>query len=250
MININLNDKIAWVTGASRGIGEATAIQFAKAGAKLILCAKKLENLEKVKSKIQLITNKEPLCIAYDINDREMMQSVVKKIFEEYRRLDILVNNAGILEEQPLGMLTDEVTRRLLETNLSSTIAHIQMAARLMQRNKSGAIINVSSITGRFGSIGQIAYAASKAGVIGATLSAAKELATYNIRVNAVAPGLIATEMTKRLILENKTALFEKFKIHRVGYPIEVANSILFLASDLASYITGQIIGVDGGMLV
>jgi 3-oxoacyl-[acyl-carrier protein] reductase len=162
----------------------------------------------------------------------------------------VLVNNAGILQDALLGMIPDAMIRQTIDVNTVGPIYHVQEASRLMARNKSGSIINVTSIIGRFGNEGQAVYGASKAALIGLTLSAAKELARHNIRVNAVAPGFINTDMVKQLTEQKYGERMKSIKMGRIGEPEDVANAILFLASDLSSYVTGQVLGVDGGMLI
>ena len=165
-------------------------------------------------------------------------------------QLDAVVNNAGILDDALLGMVNEKQVSHTLAVNTEAVIYHMQYASRLMMKQKSGSIVNVSSIIGRVGNAGQTVYGASKAAVIGATYSASKELAPYNIRVNAVAPGFIETAMTKQLSQEKYEQRLSEIKMGRIGTAEEVANVILFLASDYSSYVTGQVIGVDGGMVI
>lgn len=165
-------------------------------------------------------------------------------------RLDVLVNNAGVMDDALLGMVNERQMESTFSINIEAVIYHMQYASRLMTRQKQGSIINVSSIIGRTGNAGQVVYASSKAAVIGATYSAAKELGVHNIRVNAVAPGFIDTDMTKQFSEEVYKQRLSGIKMNRMGRPEEVANTILFLASDLSSYVTGQVIGVDGGMVI
>ena len=165
-------------------------------------------------------------------------------------QLDAVVNNAGILDDALLGMVNEQQLSRTFAVNTEAVIFHMQYASRLMMKQKSGSIINVSSIIGRVGNIGQTVYSASKAAVIGATYSAAKELAVHNIRVNAVAPGFIETDMTKQLSANKFEERLKEIKMGRIGKAEEVANVIIFLASDQSTYVTGQVIGVDGGMVI
>jgi 3-oxoacyl-[acyl-carrier protein] reductase len=167
-----------------------------------------------------------------------------------HKRLDILVNNAGILRDKLIGMISDAEIDELFSVNVIGLIKITQLAARIMARRKSGSIINVSSIVGRRGNSGQTVYSATKSAVIGATFSAAKELAPMNIRVNAVAPGLIDTSMTKAIPEDKRKTLESQIAMGRVGSAQDVANVIVFLASDLSSYVTGQVIGVDGGLVI
>jgi 3-oxoacyl-[acyl-carrier protein] reductase len=164
--------------------------------------------------------------------------------------LDVWVNNAGVLLDGLIGMVPDADIQTTLSINLAGVLYGTQQAARLMRRGGGGSIINLTSIIGRFGNAGQLVYGASKAGVIGATLSAAKELAPLNIRVNAVAPGFIETDMTAQLPPDKFQVRLDSIAMGRVGVPNDIANTALFFASDLSTYVTGQVIGVDGGMLV
>jgi len=172
------------------------------------------------------------------------------EIFRRFKRLDVLVNNAGILQDALLGMISNETMHAVIDTNLVGSLVHLQEASRLMTRNRQGSIINLSSIIGRFGNEGQTVYAASKAAVIGMTMAAAKELAPKNIRVNAVAPGFIDTAMTRQLPPEKFQQRMAGIRMGRIGTAEEVAQVIVFLASDMSSYVTGQVLGVDGGMII
>lgn len=185
-----------------------------------------------------------------DASDQEAVRACYREIFQQFKRLDILVNNAGILEGALLGMISGELIKKNFEINTFGAIYHLQEAARLMMRRKSGSIINLTSILGRLGSEGQAVYSASKAAIIGLTLSAAKELASKNIRVNAVAPGFIETDMVAGLPEKVRQDRLTNIRMGRAGQPDDVAASILFFASDHSSYVTGQVLGVDGGMIV
>jgi 3-oxoacyl-[acyl-carrier protein] reductase len=184
------------------------------------------------------------------VTDLDAISRSFQEIFRRYKRLDVLVNNAGMMEPAKLGMISQAMLTRTLEVNLGAAIQHMQGATKLMHRSGGGAIVNMSSILGRFGFAGQVPYAASKAGLIGATLSAAKELAPQKIRVNAVAPGYIDTEMNRQHSAEVHQRNLARVGMGRMGQPQEVANLVRFLASDQAAYITGQVIGIDGGMVV
>jgi 3-oxoacyl-[acyl-carrier protein] reductase len=190
------------------------------------------------------------LGLCADAANIEAVRGCYREIFQRFKRLDVLVNNAGILEGALLGMITDELVKRNFEINTFGAVYHLQEASRLMARNKSGSIINLTSILGRVGSEGQAVYAASKAAIIGLTLSAAKELAPKNIRVNAVAPGFIETDMVANLPEKTRQERLANIRMGRAGQADDVAGSILFLASDYSSYVTGQVLGVDGGMIV
>lgn len=245
-----LEGKIVFITGASKGIGRATALVCAKHGALLVINGRNEEQLITLADEIEEISAKRPLIVNYDVANIDDMKKAFQRIHREYKRLDVLINNAGILYDSLLGLIQPSRLEELMAVNLNAVIYHMQYAARLMLRQKKGSIINISSIFGRLGEAGQVAYSASKAAVIGATRSAAKELASANIRVNAVAPGFIETDMTTQIPFEKFQERLASIKMGRIGRPEEVANSILFLASDLSSYITGQVIGVDGGMVI
>lgn len=245
-----LDGKVAFVTGASKGIGQATALVFAKEGAKLGLNGRDEQSLVELADRIRRDYRQEVLILPYDVTNLEEMKAAFQKLHKQYGQIDVLVNNAGILYDSLLGMIQAVKLNEALNVNLTAAIYHMQYASRFMMRKKQGSIINVSSIFGRYGEAGQVAYSATKAALIGATMSAAKELAAMNIRVNAVAPGFIETDMTKDLSKEKLNQRLDSIKMNRTGKPEEVANTLLFLASDLSTYVTGQVIGVDGGMVV
>jgi 3-oxoacyl-[acyl-carrier protein] reductase len=243
-------DKVVFITGASRGIGQAAAVLFAGHGAGLVLHARREESLQTTFDLISEVSDERPFHVTYDVNDNDGVKKSFQLIRKEKKKLDVLINNAGIMEESLLGMIRSDLVDLTMQTNVQSVLYHMQYASRLMMKQKAGSIINVSSIIGVNGSEGNAVYAASKAGVIGATKSAAKELAPYNIRVNAVAPGFIETDLTSHYQNERLEKVIENIKMKRMGKPEEVANAMLFLASDLSSYVTGQVIGVDGGMVI
>lgn len=245
-----LQDKIIWVTGASRGIGKETAKILASRGAKIVVSSRNKSSLEELVEEVISTGGQKPFVLEYDITDLPSAKNAFVQVQKEFKRLDGLVNNAGILEDALLGMISVENVNRTFQTNTYSVIFHMQYASRLMTKNKSGSIVNVSSIIGRVGNEGQVVYGGSKAAVIGITQSAAKELAPNNIRVNAVAPGFINTDMVKQLSKDKYDQRLNSIKMQRIGNPEEVGNVIAFLLSDLSSYVTGQVIGVDGGMLV
>lgn len=245
-----LDGKVAFITGASKGIGRATAIVFAKEGARIAINGRDQQGLLELAETIQRKTDQEVLVLPYDVSNLNEMKAAFQQLHKQFGQLDVLVNNAGILYDSLLGMIQPEKLGELLNVNLNAALFHMQYASRLMTRKKQGSIINVSSIFGRYGEAGQVAYSATKAALIGATMSAAKELASANVRVNAVAPGFIETDMTKELPNDKFAERISSIKMQRIGKPEEVANTILYLASDLSSYVTGQVIGVDGGMVV
>lgn len=245
-----LHGKVCMITGASRGIGWATAEVFAQNGATLVLTARSGELLEQRRQSIQERFGTPVSVIAADACDSSAVQASYMEIYRQHKRLDVLVSNAGVMQDAVLGMISNDLISSVLQTNVAGSLLHLQAAARLMMRSGGGSIVQLTSIIGRLGKEGQSVYAASKAAVIGMTLAAAKELAPKGIRVNAVAPGMIDTDMTRQLPEEKHRAAVSSIRLGRIGQPVEVANTILFLASDLASYVTGQVVGVDGGMII
>ncbi len=242
--------KVAIVTGASRGIGKAIAVSFAKAGATLVLCATNIQLLEQVAAEISAISGAKPLTFAFDIRNSKTIDEVVKKTLDTHERIDILVNNAGTTRDQLLAMMPEESWDDVLSINLKSAFLFTKAVTKAMIRARSGRIINIGSVIGLMGNAGQANYAASKAGLIGLAKSAAKELAKRNITVNVIAPGFIQTDMTRGLGEKAQSALLEAIPLGRLGEPGDVADLALFLASDHSSYITGQVIQVDGGMVM
>jgi 3-oxoacyl-[acyl-carrier protein] reductase len=246
-----LRDKVCFITGSTRGIGWAAAREFARNGATVILNHRgSAALLEERCLELEREFGVTAIGLAADVTDAAAVKNCYAQIFRRFKRLDVLVNNAGILKGALLGMITDELMRAVIDTNVVGSLVHMQEASRLMTRNRSGSIINLSSIIGRFGNEGQTVYAASKAAVIGMTMAAAKELAPKNIRVNAVAPGFIDTEMTRQLPPEKRQLSLAGIRMGRIGTAEEVAQVLVFLASDMSSYVTGQVLGVDGGMII
>ncbi|MFI2130104.1 SDR family NAD(P)-dependent oxidoreductase [Lysinibacillus fusiformis] len=245
-----MNRKSIFITGATKGIGYATAVQAAKQQSTLILNGRNEKRLQEIKEELESLYGVVVHILNYDVCDVESIKKAFMWIKKSIGKLDAVVNNAGIVDDALLGMVNEKQVSHTLSVNTEAVIYHMQYASRLMMKQKSGTIVNVSSIIGRVGNVGQTVYSASKAAVIGATYSAAKELAPYNIRVNAVAPGFIETDMTKQLSQEKYEQRLSEIKMGRIGAAEEVANVILFLASDYSSYVTGQVIGVDGGMVI
>lgn len=251
MADIDLSGRVAIVTGSSRGIGAAIADKFAASGASVILNG--LQDGDLLQGHAADLASKYGVnvkAVAGDIADADVPHALVKEAFSSFRRLDIMVNNAGVLRDSVIGMIQEDQIDETLNVNLRGVLNGIQAAARLMQRNKSGSIINISSIIGRVGNSGQLVYGASKAGVIGATMSAAKELAPFGIRVNSIAPGYIETDMIGQIPADVHKERLESIAMQKIGKPEHVADAALFFASDLSQYVTGQVLGVDGGMLI
>lgn len=243
-----LQGRVGWITGASRGIGKATALEAGRHGARLILLARSREGLDETALEIEKEGGVRPQLIVCDVADEASLKAAFREVHEYTKHLDFLVNNAGILRDAVIGMISSKQITEVLQTNLVSLIQIMQFAARIMMGAKSGSIVNVASIIGRSGNEGQVVYAASKSGVIGATKSAARELAPHGIRVNAVAPGVIATGMIADIPEAKMVELLRTIKMGRLGQAEEVAKVICLLASDYTSYVTGQVVGVDGGM--
>ena len=243
-----LEESIGWITGASRGIGRATALEAARQGARLILTARSLDGLQATAHEIEKAGGFPPKIVAGDVSDLGSLKSAFQAVHAHTKHLDFVVNNAGVLRDAFLGMIGPAQIDEVMRTNLFAVIHIMQFAARLMVTRKSGSIVNVASIVGRTGNEAQVVYGASKAAVIGATRSAARELAPHGIRVNAVAPGVIDTHMISNIPPEKLKNLCCSIKMGRLGAADEVGRVICMLASNYTSYVTGQVVGVDGGM--
>ncbi|MBI4550042.1 MAG: 3-oxoacyl-[acyl-carrier-protein] reductase [Candidatus Omnitrophica bacterium] len=244
-----LKDKVALVTGASRGIGREIALSFAREGAVLSLVSRSIESLEKVSAEIAAAGGRS-ICLPADVQDTQTVEDAVKKTIDTHGRIDILVNNAGVTKDNLIVRMSDEDWNYVISVNLRGTFLFTRAVTKSMIRQRAGSIVNVSSVVGLTGNMGQANYAASKAGIIGLTKSAAKELARRNVRVNAVAPGFIETEMTDKLGEDTKTAVLNQIPLGRFGSPQDVAQLVVYLASDLSNYMTGQVIAIDGGMVM
>ncbi len=236
---------IAFVTGASRGIGHAIALSLAKAGHTVIAGARAIEGSEALTS---LQSAGTVTGVNIDLSSAESIKETLGRVVKEHGRIDILVNNAGVTRDGLAVRMKPADWQAVLHTNLDGAFLCIQQVLPGMMRNRWGRIINITSVVGQAGSAGQVNYAASKAGIIGMTKSLAQEVASRNITVNAVAPGYIATDMTKNLTEEQKAGIMARIPMERIGAPEDIASAVAFLAGDGASYITGQVIGVNGGM--
>ncbi|MBP3463353.1 MAG: 3-oxoacyl-[acyl-carrier-protein] reductase [Clostridia bacterium] len=242
--------KVAFITGATRGIGKAIALRFAKDGYDIALnYRKENEELNQTKSEIKK-NGVKCFAVSGDVSAYEDCERMAKEIIENLGSIDCLVNNAGITKDMLLMRMKEEDFRQVIDVNLVGTFNVTKTVIPFMMKARQGRIINISSVVGVAGNAGQANYAASKAGIIGFTKSLAKEVASRNILVNSVAPGFIQTDMTAVLKDEVKDEIAKSIPLKRMGTADDVANVIAFLASDAASYITGQVINVDGGMLM
>ncbi len=249
-MQISLKDKVALVTGGSRGIGRAIAISLAGAGATVVINYK--SNQAAADEVVAAITaaDGQALAVQADVSSQEEVERLFKTVADRYGRLDILVNNAGITRDTLLLRMKEDDFDAVLDTNLRGVYLCTRAALRPMTRARGGRIINITSVVGLMGNAGQSNYAAAKAGIIGFTKSVAREMASRNITVNAVAPGYIDTELTSVLGEQVRAAILEAIPLGRLGTPEDVAGLVCFLASDVAAYMTGQTLTVDGGMVM
>jgi len=249
-LTLDLSGKIALVTGAGRGIGRATAIKLGAAGAKVAVNYNASEGA--AQEVVEAITSAggEARAIKADVSQADQVDSMVTTLVKDWGRIDILVNNAGITRDNLMMRMSQEEWDSVIDTNLRSAYFTTRAVLRPMLRNRWGRIISLSSVVGLTGNLGQANYAAAKAGIIGFTKSVAREVASRNITANAIAPGFIRTDITAVLPEELKATMLKQIPADRYGEPEDVANAILFLASDLAAYITGQVLNVDGGMVM
>ena len=246
----SLEGRVAIITGGGTGIGRGIALEFAKAGADVVVASRRLSNLEKVAEEVRAL-GKRSLAVQTDISRKTDVDNLVQRVMDEFSVIDILVNNAGTVVRTSLFKHSEEDWDRVLDTNLKSYYLCSQAVGRRMVEQKKGNIINISSIRGITAAPGRVSYSVSKAGVVMLTRVLALELAHYNIRVNAIAPGWVKTELTKVQWSDPETykEITAKIPLGQVAEPSEIASVALFLASDLSSYVTGTTIVVDGGML-
>ena len=242
--------KTVLITGGSRGIGKAVAIKFAEKGNQIIInYVSEKTDTEKLKNELLEAGAKDVLLIKADVSNSEDVKNMVKESIEKFEKIDILVNNAGITKDNLLMRMSEEEFDKVIQINLKGTYLVTKEVTKYMMKKRSGSIVNLASVVGVAGNAGQCNYAASKAGIIGFTKSIAKELASRNIRANAVAPGFIETDMTNVLKEEIKENINSQMPLRRMGSAKEVAELVYFLGEDASSYITGQVINVDGGMI-
>jgi len=246
---MKFQDKVAFITGGAQGIGREIAQSFADHGAHIVIGDIKEDSL---KDAVEELRHQGTETEGYilDVSDLRSCEGVAKKAIDKFGRIDILVNNAGINRDNLLLRMSEEEFDRVIQINLKGTFNCTKIVSRFMMKQRFGRIINIASVIGLIGNAGQVNYAASKAGIIGVTKSVAKELGSRNVTVNAIAPGFIKTEMTDVLPEEVKAKMLESIPLKRPGTAKDVADAALFLASDYASYITGQVLVVDGGMVM
>jgi len=246
---MRLKDKVAIITGAARGIGEATAIRFAQEGAKVVVSNTGLDSLNEVVEKIKEMGGE---VLAYDVNvtNREQIQSMVDDVVAKWGKVDILVNNAGITADSQLLKMEEADFDKVIDVNLKGVYNCGQIVAKIMAEKDGGVILNASSVVGLYGNFGQTNYAATKWGVIGITKTWAKELGRKGIRVNAVAPGFTMTPMVAKMPDKVLDMMKGKSPLGKLATPEDIANAYLFLASDEAAFITGEVLAVDGGVVL
>ncbi|MGB9839104.1 3-oxoacyl-[acyl-carrier-protein] reductase [Thermovenabulum sp.] len=246
---MNLQGKVAIVTGGSRGIGKSICIKLAEKGCNVVINYVKNESFAlEVAREIENMGQGAYL-VKKDVSKIKEAEELIEEVYKKFNNIDILVNNAGITKDTLFLRMTEEDFDKVLDTNLKGTFNVTKAAVKYMVKKRFGRIINISSIVGIYGNAGQVNYAAAKAGIIGFTKALAKELGSRGITVNAVAPGFIKTDMTTPIIeKETEEKIIERIPLKRIGLPEDVANLVVFLASDEASYITGQVIAIDGGL--
>lgn len=245
-----LDGKVCLVTGASRGIGAATVRRFAEEGATVYLNARPPLNLDNLCMDMSERYHTTVKALYFDVRDEASAKRAILQIRKEAGRLDVLVNNAGVMKDALIGMISKDLMQEIYETNVFGVMNMLQLSCKQMMIQKSGSIINLSSIVGIEGNPGQLAYSATKGAVVAMTKTAAKELASLGIRVNAIAPGMIDTDMFRSIGEAKMNEHLSNIRMGRLGTPEDVADTIVFLASDLSRYVTGEILGVNGGAMV
>lgn len=246
-----MDKKVALITGGARGIGKKVAEKFARNGYNIVInYVSEKTDVNKLESDLSQNGKVEVLCIKCDVTDFNSCQEMVKKAVDKFGKIDVLINNAGITKDNLLMRMKEEDFDKVINVNLKGTFNMTKNVISYMMKKRSGRIVNISSVVGVSGNSGQANYAASKAGIIGFTKSVAKELASRNILANAVAPGFIETDMTDVLSESVKESIYSQIPLKKMGKPEEVANAVYFLGSDENTYITGQVLNVDGGMIM
>jgi len=246
---MELADQVAVVTGSARGIGKTIAMILAEAGANIVISDLNVEAGKQTVEEIQAM-GREAIWVEADVSKSDKANLLIESTQEKFGRLDILVNNAGITRDNLLMRMSEDEWDSVIAVNLKGTYNCIRAATKIFMKQRTGRIINIASVVGQMGNAGQANYASSKAGVIGLTKSVAKELSARNILVNAVAPGFIETAMTEKLPEKARESLLQLIPLAKLGQPEDVAKVVLFLSSDRSNYITGQVINVDGGMVM
>ena len=249
MCELALEGKLALITGGARGIGKEIAMLFANEGANIAICDVNLEETQKTAKEIENL-GRQGLAFKADVTSSSQVQDMMDKILDKFNKIDILINNAGITKDNLLLRMSEEDWDKVIAVNLKGTFVCTKIVSRVMLKQRFGRIVNLASIIGIMGNAGQANYAASKAGIIGLTKSVAKELASRNICVNAIAPGFIMTDMTAKLPEDVQKKMLSVIPLARFGEAKDVADLALFLSSESSSYITGQVIQVDGGMVM
>ncbi len=247
---MRFENQVAVVTGAGRGIGRAIAARLASEGARIACVSRSIENATRTANELNATRSDSAMPYSVDVANHREVQTIGAEILEDFERIDILVNNAGVTRDGLSMRMRVEDWDLVINTNLRGAFNFTQALERTMIKQRNGRIINISSVIGLIGNAGQTNYAASKAGLIGFTKSLAKELASRNITVNAIAPGFIVTDMTDALSEEIQKAIASRIPLGHVGEPADIANAVAFLASAEASYITGQVLCVDGGIVM
>ena len=244
-----LKDRVALITGGARGIGRDMALLFAQEGSDIAICDVNQEALDATRKEIEALGRRAEGFVV-DVTNLAQVEDMINKVLDKFQKIDILVNNAGITRDSLIVRMSEKDFDSVIAVNLKGTFNCTKSVSKVMMKQRYGKIISIASIIGIMGNAGQANYAASKAGIIGLTKSVAKELASRNVNVNAIAPGFIETDMTAKLADDVKSQMLTLIPLNRFGKAIDVAKVALFLASDTSSYITGQVIQVDGGMVM